>query len=128
MKANNVPKKYVYRLRTFINASHAVRWEQGQGAQHPHTWELILDIEALGTPASLKFEDIEQVIDATVEQFSGHFINEVPPFDKENPTLENFADYLFDILTTALQEINCKLLNLSVGESPLRFYNVALAE
>lgn len=119
-------KKYVYRLRTFINASHAVRWEQGQGEEHPHTWELILDIQTLGVPGSLKFEDIEQVIDQGITQFSGCFINEVPPFDQENPTLENFTDYLFDILTEALQKISCKLLNLSVGESPLRFYNVTL--
>lgn len=30
-----IKKIYQYKLRTFINASHAIRWSDGQGAIHP---------------------------------------------------------------------------------------------
>nr|MWN21406.1 hypothetical protein [Leuconostoc lactis] len=44
------------------------------------------------------------------------------------PTLENFAEQLFDLLADALTEIACQLHDLSVGESPTRYYSVALRE
>ncbi|MBM7544835.1 6-carboxytetrahydropterin synthase [Periweissella beninensis] len=119
-------KRYEYRLRTFINASHAVRWEQGEGQEHPHTWELILDIQPHVYPINLKFEDIEAVINQTLAKFSGQKLNSVAPFDQINPTLENFADYLFDILTNALAKLNCQLAKIEVGESPMRFYAVSI--
>lgn len=119
-------KIFTYKLRTFINASHAVRWQDGQGAEHPHTWELILDIRPnVGTEA-FKFESIEQVMNASIEPFAGQFLNTVAPFDEVNPTLENFTDILFDLITSALLEISCQLIELSVGESPTRFYHVTL--
>ncbi|MFT9388537.1 MAG: 6-carboxytetrahydropterin synthase [Leuconostoc sp.] len=119
-------KIFTYKLRTFINASHAVRWQDGQGAEHPHTWELILDIRPnVGTEA-FKFESIEQVMNASIEPFAGQFLNTVAPFDEINPTLENFTDILFDLITSALLEISCQLIELSVGESPTRFYHVTL--
>ncbi len=100
-------KIFTYKLRTFINASHAVRWQDGQGAEHPHTWELILDIRPnVGTEA-FKFESIEQVMNASIEPFAGQFLNTVAPFDEINPTLENFTDILFDLITSALLEISC---------------------
>lgn len=117
-------RRYTYKLRTFINASHAVNWHNVQGAEHPHTWELILDIRPKDVLEDVKFEDMEAVIAATVNPFSGHFLNEISPFDTVTPTLENFSKLLFDILSAALDEISCRLLELSVGESPTRFYSV----
>lgn len=119
-------KVYTYRLRTFINASHAVRWDQGEGQEHPHTWELILEIKPNIHPIELKFEDIERIINQTLLKFSGQKLNNIAPFNKVNPTLENFSDYLFDILTLALEKINCRLDKLAVGESPMRFYTVSI--
>ncbi|WP_246574111.1 6-carboxytetrahydropterin synthase [Leuconostoc miyukkimchii] len=118
-------KVYNYRLRTFINASHAIRWSQGEGEEHPHTWELILEIEPESYPINLKFEDIETVISGSLIKFSGQKINNIAPFNTINPTLENFSDHLFDILQIALKKINCQLVKLSVGESPMRFYTVS---
>ncbi|MGX7042481.1 6-carboxytetrahydropterin synthase [Leuconostoc holzapfelii] len=119
-------KVFTYKLRTFINASHAVRWQGVQGAEHPHTWELILDIRPVGGQFDLKFEDIEAVIADSVAPFHGQFLNEVPPFDQLVPTLENFAEQLFDLLSEALEKISCQLHDLSVGESPTRYYSVAI--
>ena len=119
-------KSYNYELKTFINARHAVRWEKGEGAEHPHTWELVLDIKPNHYPFDVKFEYIENVIEKALATFSGQRINDVTPFDKINPTIENFADYLFDILQEALQDIDCCLTRLIVGESPTRLYTVHL--
>ena len=65
-------------------------------------------------------------MNASIEPFAGQFLNTVAPFDEINPTLENFTDILFDLITSALLEISCQLIELSVGESPTRFYHVTL--
>lgn len=119
-------KSYTYKLRTFINASHAVRWQGVLGAQHPHTWELILEIRPTAEQFALKFEDIEAVIADSIAPFHGQLLNDVKPFDQIVPTSENFADQLFDLLSDALAKIDCQLYDLSVGKSPTRYYSVSL--
>ena len=121
-------KSYTYKLRTFIKASHAVRWQGVLGAEHPHTWELILEIRPTVEQFTLKFEDIEAVIADSIAPFHGQLLNNVQPFDQIVPTPENFAEQLFDLLADALTEIACQLHDLSVGESPTRYYSVALRE
>ena len=49
------------------------------------------------------------------------------PFRKINPTLENFADVLFDELTAALNVIQLQLVQLDLGESAKRVYSISLA-
>lgn len=120
-------KTYTYKLRTFINASHAIRWQGAQGAEHPHTWELILTIKPNNALATLKFELIEDVIQKSILPFSGQFLNEITPFDQLVPTLENFTEELFNRLSHELLTIACQLIDLSVGESPTRYFSVAIA-
>lgn len=38
--------KYSYKIRSFFNASHAVRWENGIGQQHTHTWEVVCELSS----------------------------------------------------------------------------------
>ncbi|OIK98249.1 6-pyruvoyl tetrahydropterin synthase [Oenococcus oeni] len=118
-------KKYTYKMRSYINASHAIRWEAGIGSEHPHTWEIICEIVS-SNDHMIKFEDIEEVITETISDLSGKFLNTIAPFDKINPTLENLTNYLFDMITDSLKKINCKLIRIEVGESPTRFYCISL--
>ena len=121
-------KVFTYKLSTFINASHAVRWPDEMEAEHRHTWELILNIRPFIAGKLLKIDDIEEVIEASLQTFSGRFLNEMSRFDNVNPTLENFTEILFDDLTQALSGISMQLVELSVGNSPTRFYNITLED
>lgn len=116
-------KVFTYKLSTFINASHAVRWPDEMEAEHRHTWELILNIQPITAGKLLKIDDIEEVIEASLQTFSGRFLNDMSRFDNVNPTLENFTVILFDDLTQALSGISMQLVELSVGNSPTRFYH-----
>ena len=83
-------KVLTYRLRTFINATHAVRWQGVQGVAHPHTWELILDIQPMTYPQPMKFEDIETVkkIEKDMKQHSKSFKNGIS-FEQFEKDFEN---------------------------------------
>ena len=121
-------KVFTYKVSTFINASHAVRWPDEMEAEHRHTWELILNIRPITAGKLLKIDDIEEVIEASLQTFSGRFLNDMSRFDNVNPTLENFTEILFDDLTQALSGISMQLVELSVGNSPTRFYHITLED
>lgn len=125
-----IKKIYQYKLRTFINASHAIRWADGQGTIHPHTWEVVLNIipPVTSTSEVVKFEDIELLVQNYLQKYAGQTLNDIAPFRTINPTLENFADVLFDELTAALDVIHFQLVQLDLGESAKRFYSISLAD
>lgn len=114
----------VYRLKFYVNASHAVRWENGTGQIHPHTWEIMCEV-VVNQKEIVPFDVIEKKADNYFEQYQGKLLNEVPPFDQENPTLENITEHIFEDLNSVLLSIQCTLSRLEVGESPTRVYCIS---
>ena len=119
---------HTYKLKSYVNASHAVRWDSGVGQKHMHTWEIITEIQMKDTEELVKFNDIEAIMKELFSKLSGRFLNEIPPFDKVNPTLENLTDYLFKVLSKLLKKHHARLVRLEMGESPTRYYCVSLKD
>ena len=118
-------KQYSYKIRSYVNASHAVRWEEGTGKEHIHTWEITCEIKTLNNHMVV-FDDIEAVLESVFSVYAGGFLNEIAPFDKINPTLENVTEYLFQVIGEKLNEIQANLIRIEVGESPKRLYCISL--
>lgn len=116
---NNMRKNY--KLKFYVNASHAIRWEKGEGKQHNHTWEIICEITTKNDHM-IVFSDIEKAIELYFHKFLGVFLNEVYPFDELNPTLESFADFLFKEISKLVESFAAELIRIEVGETPVRFY------
>ncbi len=98
-----------------------MRWESGTGQKHNHTWEVIMEIQ-LDTNHLVRFNDIEDNMREVSVNYSGKFLNEVPPFDKLNPSLENITRYFYKKLSETLAKSQATLMRLEIGESPTRFY------
>ena len=120
-----MPEIYTYKIKSYINASHAVRWEGGNGKQHNHTWEVITEI-TLDDDQLVPFNQIEDMLKQTFGEYNGKFLNEVAPFDTINPTLENITKLLFKLLSRVLKGNQANLVRLEVGESPTRFFCISL--
>lgn len=116
-----------YKLTSYINASHAVRWEGGIGKEHMHTWAVICEIH-INDNRMVPFNAIENELKEVSSRFSGKFLNTVPPFDQINPTLENLTTYIFQLLSDLLRRNNAVLTRLEIGESPTRFYCITLKQ
>lgn len=116
-----------YKLTSYINASHAVRWEGGMGKEHMHTWAVICEIHMNGGQM-VPFNAIESELKEVSARFSGKFLNTVPPFDRVNPTLENLTTYFFQVISDLLRKSNATLTRLEIGESPTRFYCLTLRQ
>ncbi|WP_390410251.1 6-carboxytetrahydropterin synthase [Lacticaseibacillus jixiensis] len=111
---------YTYKLKSYVNASHAMRWESGQGKAHNHTWEIVAELST--TDGMVAFVDLEKEIQAVLHGLSGKFLNDLPAFATINPSVENVTRYLFDAIAHTLEVHNAKLLRLEVSDSPTRSF------
>jgi len=51
-------RKHTYKIKSYINASHAIRWASGSGKKHTHTWEIVCELHT--NDAMVAFYDIEK--------------------------------------------------------------------
>lgn len=99
-------------FRTFIetrfSAAHRINGYQGQcGKLHGHTWKVRVQvktktIDEIGI--SIDFKEVRKLTDSILENLDHQLINEVPPFDCENPTAENLAKYIYEQIAQKLPE------------------------
>lgn len=90
---------YKILINTHFAASHMINGYQGPCKElHGHTWKLEVGVKTekineIGI--SLDFKDLKGIIQSITERLDHHHINNVPPFDKINPTAENLAQYIY---------------------------------
>lgn len=110
-----------YRMNFYLNATHFIYIDGQKGMEHPHTWELTVHL--LCTKAQfVAFHKVETTIDNYLEKYQDKCLNEVSPFQKINPTLENCChEFMHNIEGTA-KELGFVLLEMELRESPSRTY------
>ena len=64
------------------------------------------------------FTELKAKLKAILERFDHTTLNDIPPFDKINPSSENIASTIYEELKTALKEAPVKLDAVAVWESP----------
>ncbi|MDD2214438.1 MAG: 6-carboxytetrahydropterin synthase, partial [Oscillospiraceae bacterium] len=96
----------------------------GLGQRHQHSWEVVCDFDTVNNEMMI-FDDVDELIQQTLRAYSGRFLNELPPFDQINPTLENITEHFFKLLSDKLAEHQAILEKIVVGESPTRYYCIS---
>lgn len=116
-------KGYKYKFR--INASH---YNAGQGfpggradTAHSHTFEVTLYVEGAGFTS---FDEAEKLVGHKINAYSGRLLNDIPPFDTTDPTLENIGHCLFAEITQYISDKGFKLFQLDISETPYRVFSV----
>ena len=110
-----------YKYKFYLNANHAIFINNVLGQMHPHTWEIM--IEMLSTKENfVQFDKVEQSISNLLEKYQDQFLNEVAPFDKINPTLENIVIYFKQMIEEQIKEYHMVLLSIEISETPSRSY------
>ncbi|MGM5489360.1 6-carboxytetrahydropterin synthase [Weissella koreensis] len=72
----------------------------------------------------MQFNEYEKDIMDYLKRYEDSTLNEVKPFDKLNPTVENFAEVVFNDLRYHSKLIENKIIlqKLEVSEGPTRTY------
>ena len=119
-------KQRTYKIKSYVNASHAVRWATGSGKKHTHTWEIVCELHTVD--AMVAFSDIEKNLHQALDELSGKFLNDLPEFKTVNPTVENVTEYLFTKIDKTLRDNGAQLLRIEVSDSPTRAYCISVTE
>lgn len=119
-------KQRTYKIKSYVNASHAVRWATGSGKKHTHTWEIVCELHTVD--AMVAFYDIEKNLHQALDELSGKFLNDLPEFKSVNPTVENVTEYLFTKIDKTLRDNGAQLLRIEVSDSPTRAYCISVTE
>ncbi|MDG2542435.1 6-carboxytetrahydropterin synthase [Lactiplantibacillus plantarum] len=119
-------KQRTYKIKSYVNASHAVRWATGSGKKHTHTWEIVCELHTVD--AMVAFYDIEKNLHQALDELSGKFLNDLPEFKTVNPTVENVTEYLFTKIDKTLRDNGAQLLRIEVSDSSTRAYCISVTE
>ena len=82
--------------RTFA-AAHAIVMRGVRERIHGHNWQVVVTVEGASLDSDgllCDFHALEATLDEAVGPFHNRSLNEVPPFDRVNPTAENVAEFL----------------------------------
>lgn len=116
-----------YKYKFYLNLNHSICIDEKQGAVHPHTWELVLDI-ATSENKFQEFSEIEMRLEELLDKYQDKYINTIEPFDEINPTIENAAEIFATEIKKSMEEVGWLLLTFEISETPTRTYVINMVE
>lgn len=116
-----------YCLSFYLNATHAIYMDGKKGQLHPHTWEITLHL-LCPKAQFVEFHELEALIERYMERYQDKCLNEVAPFHKINPTLENCCEEFKNKIGRIVDKEGFSLLMIEIKESPSRAYVMNLID
>ena len=102
-------------------AGHALRGYKGKCENvHGHNYKVKLAVAGEQLDATgllMDFVEVKKNIKDIVERLDHHFLNDIPPFDKLNPSAENIAKYFSDELAPVVQNRGLQLHAVTIWET-----------
>ena len=111
---------YDVTVKTGFSAAHQLRLYDGKYENlHGHNWTAQVTVEAdelnpIGV--GIDFVELKEMVDRILSRLDYQNINEIAPFDKENPSAENIARWLFLELKTQIDTESTRVKRVEVCE------------
>jgi len=84
-------------VRRSFAAAHAIVMRGIRESMHGHDWDIRVTVSgpALDPDGLLcDFHALERTLEDAIAPFRNRTLNEIPPFDRVNPTAENLAEFV----------------------------------
>jgi len=108
-------------VESHFDAAHYLREYHGKCENlHGHRYTVILSIRSGKLDKggiAYDFEILKKHLNSVLKEFDHHSLNEVPPFDKINPSAENIAVTIYDRCQPLLGK-KVKISQVQVWETP----------
>ena len=111
---------YDVTVKTGFSAAHQLRLYDGKYENlHGHNWTAQVTVEAdelnpIGVGIDLV--ELKEMVERILSRLDYQNINEISPFDKENPSAENIARWLFLELKTQIDTESTRVKRVEVCE------------
>lgn len=118
-------QKFVIRVEARFEAAHHLREYYGAPEPlHGHSWKVEVKIQSTKLDKediSVDYVKVKKAVEALAKKFDYHCINEVPPFDKINPSSENIAKWFYDNLNKKKLLRTSKIQEVILWEGPFNY-------
>jgi len=108
-------------VKSHFSAAHNLRDYGGACERlHGHNWQVEVHVRAanLGTGGMvLDFRILREEIEKVIETLDHRYLNELPYFQKEEPSSENIARYIYEALEARLLPHNISPYKVTAWES-----------
>lgn len=108
---------YQVSVRKHFDAAHYLRGYGGKCEElHGHRFEVVIAVETEGLNEiglAFDFAELKKNLNEVLKRFDHTFLNEVPPFDKVNPSSENIA-------VTVYRELEGKFVGVVISKVEVR--------
>ncbi len=100
---------YKVKVKGNFSSAHNLRGYKGKCEQlHGHNWEVEIvaskrELDKIGMVIDFKL--LKNKLNALLEKLDHKYLNDIAYFKKENPTSENIAKYIFEILKLQIPDI-----------------------
>ena len=115
-------KREIYSLtvRSTFAAAHLLREYQGNCERlHGHNWQVEATVEAEELDSrgmALDFREMKAALHDILARLDHKHLNEIPPFDVQNPSSENIARYIYGEMEGRIA-VPARLARVTVWES-----------
>jgi 6-pyruvoyltetrahydropterin/6-carboxytetrahydropterin synthase len=83
-----------------FSAAHNLRNYKGKCEKlHGHNYKVKVTVAGKVVNAGgmlVDFNELKDILEKIISKFDHEYLNEIPPFDKVNPTAENIAKYIYE--------------------------------
>jgi len=113
---------YQVSVEQHFDAAHFLRGYQGKcEALHGHRFRVVVKVRASrvnNIGIAYDFTELKSHLRAILSRFDHTCLNDVPPFDKINPSSENIASTIYSELKSKVAGAPVSLTCVEVWESP----------
>jgi 6-pyruvoyltetrahydropterin/6-carboxytetrahydropterin synthase len=114
-------KMYEITIETGFSAAHKLKNYRGKCENlHGHNWKVAITVESGqldDTGLAMDFTELRAHAQKIMEKFDHKNLSELPEFKKQNPTTENIARIIYEILEQILKNHTARIKKVSVAES-----------
>ena len=113
---------YQVSIEQHFDAAHFLRGYRGKcEALHGHRFRVVVRVKAAEVDdigLAYDFVELKRKLGDILSRFDHTCLNDVPPFDKTNPSSENIASTIYNELQSKLAGAPVSLACVEVWESP----------
>lgn len=113
--------RYILTVVTEFAAAHVLREYPGECSRlHGHNWKVEVEVSARELDAvgmGVDFKTVKAAAREVLGRLDHRHLNEVPPFDRVNPTAENIAAYLHQEIGAMLNDGRVRVSAITVWET-----------
>jgi 6-pyruvoyltetrahydropterin/6-carboxytetrahydropterin synthase len=109
------------KIVTDFAAAHSLRHYDGDCARlHGHNWKIEVEVTANALDRvgmGVDFKVIKQHTKQLLNGLDHYNLNDLPPFDRINPTAENIAGFIYSELSKRINDERARVSSVTVWET-----------